>query len=51
LPGGAIFSRTPAFRISRASSSIDLPWLAARTRSFAFTLSSSRRIVMLATHS
>jgi hypothetical protein len=27
---------------------MDLPWLAARRRSFAFTVSSRRRIVMLA---
>jgi hypothetical protein len=35
-------------RTRRASSSIDLPWRAARTRSRAFTTSSRRRIVMLA---
>ena len=40
----------PALRISRASSSIDLPWPAARRRSFVLTASSRRRIVMLAIH-
>lgn len=38
---------SPAFRISRASSSMDLPWVAALKRSFALTASSRRRMVML----
>jgi len=48
LSRGTRFARSPVRRISRASSSMDLPWLAARRRSFAFTVSSRRRIVMLA---
>lgn len=47
---GALLPWSPARRISLASASIDLPWLAARSCSFVFTLSSSRRMVILATH-
>ncbi len=41
---------SPDLRISRASSSMDLPWWAARTRSRDLSASSSLLIVMLAIH-
>ena len=50
LSRGTRCPATPAFRISRASSSMDLPWPAARRRRFALTASSRRRTVMLAIH-
>ena len=46
--GRTLLALSPALRISRASSSMDLPWLAANRRSFALTVSARRRIVMLA---
>ena len=50
LSRGRRFALSPAFRISRASCSMDLPWPAARKRRFALTASSRRRMVMLAIH-
>jgi transposase InsO family protein len=50
LSRGTRCPATPAFRISRASSSMDLPCPAARRRRFALTASSRRRTVMLAIH-
>lgn len=42
------FVATADLRISRTSSSMDLPWSAARSLSFFFVVSSSWRIVIVA---